>query len=219
MLEFIASLFRSLAWPASAAVIVFVLRAPIRGLIQRVSKVRGAGFEVEMGQAVETGVRRGLAADAVVRAEVIAAEGDVPTFMLTPPSEGVREDAAPHEVIAETFDNVQLALRAVLESVNASQGASATMAQLVRVTLATGLISQQTALGLRGLETLAALARPDRATAADAEEFVRLSDGAVFALGYEQAKRQNPKLFEEPAAAEHGGVPKARVVGEPEPTA
>ena len=69
-LEFFASLVRSLAWPAAVAFGLWLFRSPFAGLIERVIKVKGPGFEVD---AIENAVRRTLVAHDILEAEVTAA--------------------------------------------------------------------------------------------------------------------------------------------------
>jgi hypothetical protein len=131
-------------------------------------------------------------ASLAVPADVDAATGAAfQLWELAPPSAVVEPNTPPSAQMAQAFIHVQNALRLVLKGAGQEVDGYTSLAQMTRMAHGLDIINTDTALALRGIETLINLAG-DEASQADAWEFLRLADGTAYAL--EAAAQKNAGL-------------------------
>lgn len=177
--EFIASLADSLAWPVSAAVVVFLLRRQLAGLLEAPVKRWKAGpVEVEYW-AEEAGHVAGSVA--ALDAATGRVEYDEELEQLAELAE-----RAPEAAIVSSFQLVEREVRRVARDARLSDADRAPVTRLVTQAVEEGLITPENVSAIRGLATLrnlAAHAHPDaQATPQRAKEYVALVQGVLYAL-------------------------------------
>jgi len=98
---FVTEIVKALAWPATAVVLVLLLRKPITGLISLIQKLKYKDFEIEFGKRVE-------------EIEVVAATA-MPALLGRPAMSELPEkyhklaDASPRAVVTEAWRELEAA--------------------------------------------------------------------------------------------------------------
>jgi hypothetical protein len=180
-LAFIASLVRSLAWPAAVAVVVLVLRRPIGIALGRgVRRLRAGPVEVEFDQEL-----------AEVREE-LRRSPELASSELPEPSASLRDELArlaevsPRSAVMEASARIEARLVELLESAGIGPpGKRATWVTLIELARSHGLISDETQAamaGLRSLRNLAAHSATDEIGADRAYDYLALADAVMYAL-------------------------------------
>lgn len=180
VLEFVASLVGSLAWPAAVVAAVLILRAPLtRALSGPVKRWKAgpSGVEVEYHWQETIEETRAELEQSPEAAQLLAA----------PP--GLDDDlarlveASPRAAVMEAFARVEGGLRAAVGGDASKRYASAR--ELAQVAKQRGNISEETLRSIEGLAVLRNLAAHDRVAdldAARAMEFVVLAEAVLYAL-------------------------------------
>lgn len=172
VLEFVASLVRSLAWPAAVVIIAVLLRHQLRALLSGpLRRLRAGPFEVEWERAVSE----------------VEAELDRPT----PPEPGPLSAelrplalASPEAAITEAFGRVERELRQLLgNDLAAARSGAPTLA---RMAVERNLITPDTRQAVESLAVLRNLAvhTPVPVTTKHAREFIAISEAVLYALSY-----------------------------------
>lgn len=180
-LDFVASLVSSLAWPATAIVLVVILRKPIAGALSGdVKRWRAgpAGVEFEYWERKSVKVR-----EALERAspQGKAALGDIE-------SEELEEVAriAPVAAVLNSFARVEFELRSRLEDLGEVDMDRMSGLRLAQRARERGVINQETLTAIEGLavlRNLAAHGRPDSdLDTSRALEFVHLADAVLYSI-------------------------------------
>jgi len=172
--EFIASLVDSLAWPASAAIIVALLRRQIGALLEgQLKRLKAGPVELEWEQAaVEV-------AESVATAAPASDEEDEEVARLM----ALAADA-PNAAILESFLLIERELHALANAGGVTLPRTAPAATIANQMADIGLISEQSATAVRGLATIRNLAAHGEAreTPGRAREFVVMTQAVLFAL-------------------------------------
>jgi hypothetical protein len=179
-LAFIASLVRSLAWPAAVAMVVFVLRRPIGIALGRgVRRLRAGPVEVEFDQELAE-VREEL------RRNPELASSEVPEL-----SAGLRDELArlaevsPRSAVLEAFARIEARLTELLDSQGMAPSQRVRAVTMARVAHSQGLISDETLAAVEGLSVLRNLAAhsPTDDIGADrARDYLAMADAVMYAM-------------------------------------
>lgn len=181
-LQFVASLTRSLAWPAMVLVILLMFRSTIRsalaGQIKRWQAGPG-GVEVEYWELTAEKARDQLPPDAEERA--VQAFGGGLIGELAPVAE-----AAPQAAVLEAFARIERELRRITQGLEPAENLQRMGArQLAVVAGRHGKISEEALNAINGLSVLRNLAAHGQGSDLNptrALEFVHLADAVLFAL-------------------------------------
>lgn len=175
--EFAASLVSSLAWPASAALIVFLLRKQLRSLLESPVKRWKAGpVEVEYW-AEETAQIAGSVA-ALEAAGVDSGDDELDQLARL-------AEKAPVAAILSGFQLVEREVRRIAAGAGIDAAEAAPLSRVVVMEAEAGLLSPETVSAIRGLSVLRNLAAHGterQATPERAREYVALVEGVLYAL-------------------------------------
>lgn len=176
MLEFVASLVQSLAWPVAAVVIVLVLRAPLaRALSGPVKRWKAgpSGVEVEYWEETIEAARAELEQAAPAAAALPGVDNDLVRLV----------EVSPRAAVMEAFARIEGELRDLVprEETEARHLAGTRLARLAR---GQERINDETLKAIEGMAVLRNLAAhgPDELDEARAREFLALADAVLFAL-------------------------------------
>jgi hypothetical protein len=179
-LAFVASLVRSLAWPAGIIVVVIVLRQPIGAAFSRgVRRLRAGPVEVEFDQELAE-VREELSRSP----ELTATEPQVLSASLAEELARLTE-VSPRSAVLEAFARIEARLAALLDSADGEPHRTAGGRALARRARDQGLISDETLTAVEGLSVLRNLAAhspTDEIGAERARDYLALADAVLFAL-------------------------------------
>lgn len=175
VLDFIASLVSSLAWPVSFVVIALVLRKHLPALLRALKKVKVSGLELEL-ERTRVDVQEALSAQTTTAGE---AEHELPAV----DSQQVVGD--PTGAILSSYASLEDDLRKRLREagVEAPEHSSAT--RLAVIGASAGLFAESAVEAVKGvsvMRNLVAHGRADRVTAQEAAEYAALVDATLFTL-------------------------------------
>lgn len=181
-LEFVASLVRSLAWPAAMVVVVVMLRRPLIALLEaplRRFKLGPAGFELEWAHAAGR-----------VRGELPPVAGPAPGELTGREfrQEMLRlaEDASPAAAVVASLGRVEDALRAMLTAAGVEAPKTANATELVRLARRHDLVDDPSVNAVEGLGVMHMLGVLDdggrHLDLRRAEEFIALAEAVLFTL-------------------------------------
>jgi hypothetical protein len=180
VLQFVSSLVHALAWPVVVLVAVLLLRRPIAqalaGPMKRF-KVGPAGVEAEFWQ-VSTVVEEALSPGGSGRMPRPASWTPFRAEMLK------LAEVSPGGAILAALSEVETQLRRRVETTDA-KASGMSLSELTREALARGLINDQTATAIEGLNVMHLLAIQGQGGETDArraEEFITLAEAVLFAL-------------------------------------
>jgi hypothetical protein len=180
--EFIAALVDALAWPASAAIIVVLLRRQIGALLEgRLKRLKAGPVELEYWETAAVEVAQSVA----VAVPPISEEEDAEIHRLM-----VLADAAPNAAILESFVLIERELRAIVTHSGLPQPRTVPTQVMAEKLAAAGAITQESAIAIRGLATLRNMAAhgggSDPPTPTRAREYVVLTTAILFALRHKR---------------------------------
>lgn len=176
-LAFIASLVRSLAWPAG--VVVAVLRRPIGVALGRgIRRLRAGPIEVEFDQELAE-VRKDLLRSPELAAAEVSAQA---TF-----TEDLAKlaEVSPRAAVLQAFARIEAGLRDLIDGSSVSTVGLYDLESLTWAARSQGLISKETVEGMQGLSALRDLAvnSPDEKIGVKrAREYVALTEAVLIAL-------------------------------------
>jgi hypothetical protein len=181
-LSFVASLVRSLAWPAAVVVAVVVLRRPLVGWLAvppRRVKVGPGGVEAEWAEQTARVVGSLTPKETGTRAAPEAS--DFAREMLA-----LVDTASPIAAVEASYQQVGQALADMVESAEPGAAAGLNVGQLARAAHARGLINSANLDAVEGLGVMHTMAVLDtngeRLEPARAREFVALAQAVLYAL-------------------------------------
>lgn len=176
-LELVAALVDAVAWPLVVLVALLLLRQPLgRALNERVTKIKGAGFEVELERAyVKT------------EAAVVAAGTQAGLAEELPSDVDGLADRDPRRAVLTAYELVVRVLREQLTAAGARVDLpeTASAAQLGAVAAQAGVITRQSAESVQGLTVLRNLVvhGPERdLTPAQAREYVAMAAATIYSF-------------------------------------
>lgn len=175
VLEFIASLVSSLAWPASLVIVVLVLRKHLPGLLSALKKVKVSGLELEL-ERTRIDVQEALSAQQTPAGET---EHELPAV----DSKQVVGDAA--IAILASYAVLEDDLRKRLRDAGVDTPERSSATQMAAVGAREGLFAESAVEAVKGvsvMRNLVAHGRADRVTTQEAEEYAALVDATLFAL-------------------------------------
>jgi hypothetical protein len=180
--ELIASLVDALAWPASVAIIMFVLRRQIGALAEgRLRRVKAGPVELEFWETAAVEVAQSVA----VALPPISKEEDAEIHRLM-----VLADSAPIAAILESFGLIERELRAIVSRSNLPAPRTVPVPVIADKLVAAGAITPESATAIRGLGTLRNMAAHGRdfhpPGASRAREYVVLTTAILFALRHKR---------------------------------
>jgi hypothetical protein len=174
VLEFIASLVGSLAWPVALLVVLLSLRKHLPALLSSLKRVKVSGFELELERA------------RVEVAEMLSAHPAAPVDVAPREYQHTRSDQHPSVGILRSYLNLEAELRRrlALAGVGDLDGKSAP--QLAAIGAREGVFTAATVEAVKGvtvMRNLVANGRTENLSPKDADEYAALVDATVFALG------------------------------------
>ncbi len=176
--EFIASIVGSLAWPASIAIIVLLLRRQLAAVLEgRLKSLKAGPVAIEFW------------AEQVAEVGVAIASGETPP---SPQLDAELEriaglvDQTPVVAVRQAFGLVERRLRVIADASGTTVPAEMSGAALAAMLQQMGLISEANLDAVRGLATLVNLASRDTAgtsiTVERARDFMVLAQAVLYAL-------------------------------------
>jgi len=177
-LAFIASLVRSLAWPAAVVAIVLVLRRPLVAALNRgVRRLRAGPIEVEFDEELAE-VRQELAQAPELR-EAPEASGqslDEELARLT--------EVSPRAAVMEAFARIEVHLGELLGAAGVDAGKARSGTALARLAHQHGLISDESFRAVEGLAVLRNLSAhgPTEIDSRRASEYLAMADAVLYSL-------------------------------------
>lgn len=188
-LEFVASLVRSLAWPAALIAVVLLLRRPIVELLAaplKRLKVGPAGFEAEWWRTAQW-VAKEAGAPALPNGELGRSEFQREMLELA-------QEASPIAAVVTSLARVEQALRATLAAHGADDLQRLNSAELVRLARDEGLVDDAAVNAVDGLGVMHMLAVLDQGgrhlDMRRTEEFVALAEAVSFTLRMQDSRHQ-----------------------------
>ncbi len=188
-LSFVASLVRSLAWPAAVVVAVVVLRRPLVGWLAvppRRVKVGPGGVEAEWSEQTARVVesltpKPGGTGEVPEPGAAVPEASDFAREMLT-----LVDTASPIAAVEASYQQVGRVLADMVETSEPGSAAGLNVGQLARAAHARGLISTANLSAVEGLGVMHTMAVLDtngeRLEPAKAREFVALAEAVLYAL-------------------------------------
>jgi hypothetical protein len=176
---FVASLVRSLAWPAGVLAVVIVLRRPIGVVLgQGVRRLKAGPVELEFDQ-LQAEVREELARSPEL------AEAQVPGPAVGLPAELARlAEVSPQAAVLEAYKRIEVRLAEVLASAGVPPSSAMGGRALARMARQSDLISDETLAAIEGLSVLRNLtAHAGGDIGVDrARDYLALADAVLYAL-------------------------------------
>ena len=172
VLQFIAALVSSLAWPLMLIVIVLVLRPHIPVFLKSLRRLKLSGFEVELERTrvdIETAV---AAADTSVNIRE-----DEPSVQIAL--------GDPTTTVMKAYGRLEVELRQQLEGAGVRGLKNKSANQLASLGVNKGIFTKEIAEGIRRLSVLRNLAahgRADQLTPSEAAEYAALVDTGILLL-------------------------------------
>lgn len=176
--EFIASLVSSVAWPLAAAVLIFVLKEPLRAAFRRPLKSLTIGpLSAQWNDAAEA---------VVVNAASSGAQAISPGYESELERLKVLANETPVPAVMAGFGLAERELRRIATEASVDPARRGAM-PLARALHAAGAINQETVAAVQGLATLRNLAAHDdgrglSVTPERAREYIALVEATLFAL-------------------------------------
>ncbi|WP_298443163.1 hypothetical protein [Ferrimicrobium sp.] len=181
VLQFIASLVNSLAWPLAVILIALIFRAQIRSLASRpMRKLRAGPLEVEFD-------RIGAEVEAVVGRPTlsICEAGKEQGASVIEELSGLAE-ASPVAAVMDAHAAIEQEIRNIVLGVDPQADVSKmAMGQLIRLALDKGTITPETAKAVEGItvmRNLAAHGRASEVTVERARDYLALADAVLYTL-------------------------------------
>lgn len=179
---FVASLMRSLAWPAGVLAVVIVLRRPIGVVLgQGVRRLKAGPVEVEFDQ-IEAEVREELA-----RSPELADDTPVPAPVgsLSEVLAGLAE-TSPKTAVLTAYQRIEDRLTQILQSADALPRDWTRARGLAKIASDRGLISDEARGAIEGLSLLRDLtAQSGLDISTDrAREYLSMADAVMYALRF-----------------------------------
>ena len=178
-LAFVASLVRSLAWPAGVLAVVIVLRKPIGVVLgQGVRRLKAGPVEVEFDQ-LQAEEREELARSPEL------AEAQVPALDVSLRGELSRlADIAPEAAVMEAYGRIERRLTEMLYGPGEPPQRRPSSRELARQARERGLISDETLAAIEGLSVLRNLVAHSRGDIGvdRARDYLALADAVLYAL-------------------------------------
>jgi len=180
-LQFIASLVRSLAWPAAVILLALIFKAQIRQLTSRpLRRLKAGPLDMEfdrLGAEVEAAVGQGPLAS-------VAGQGSIQT----PVIEGleVLATSSPIAAVMDAHAAVEQAIRDLILTVDPEANVSRmSVGQLLRLATDRDLVAPETAKAVEGItimRNLAAHGRASEVTLDRARDYLALTEAVLYAL-------------------------------------
>lgn len=177
-MEFIASLVRSLAWPAAVVIAVLVFRRQLSSLLSEpLRRIKAGPIEMEFIERV-----------AVLEAQ-LDVEPDAPSASPSPDSLSAQLDRvaeiAPQAAVMEAHARVELRLRDMLSDSGLTPERPTGMRRLAELVAQHGLIGPEAVRAIEGMTVLRNLAAHGGArdlSSDRAREYLALADTVLFTL-------------------------------------
>jgi hypothetical protein len=182
--QFVASLVSSLAWPVAVVIVALVFRRPIGEMIDRLEHVKSPLFEGWAKARAET--RLALAASPAPAPEA-AVHGPLTDDF------AALAATAPIDAILRAWNVVETLLREYLELEGVPKARTLTFDQMTDTALKVGLMTRDTANGIKGLANLRTVALHGVGEKLDSDkalDFLALADAVVFTIEYERSRRR-----------------------------
>ncbi|MEX2652889.1 MAG: hypothetical protein WD473_10670 [Acidimicrobiia bacterium] len=188
VLEFIASLTSSLAWPLAACAIAVLFRDQLRRLLDvsgPLRRLKGPGGLEAFYD--ETAIETKQAAAAALKAAGVA-EQPSPLLILDDLEAVAR--ISPRDAVVDASSRIENRLLELLRDNNVEVGDNRSIGTVASVAFKRGLIGESTlqaVLGLRVLRNLAAHGTDEDLDTDRALEFLTLADAVLYSLGSKPA--------------------------------